>query len=872
VPATGYVTLDNHGHINNIILTNQGSGYINIPKITLNDNLIKAIVTPDISNSILTSLSIVNSGRGYTTNPNIKFKYNDIIQTIAKATINSKYQVNSIEIIQDSTDISYSSINISSPDATMAIATYSLDKVSENHYNLKFSIDNGGSGYLSPPNVDLSYNKSTAIIESCQISEGTIIGINLLNSGSGYLEPPIVTIAPPSDTNKNVIAKGKANINDFKVQSITLINKGNGYLKEPTITISPPNAETAKANAIIMNRQVTRIEISKIGSGYINPPTVTISKPNNGETATAYATISNGSITSIIIQQKGSGYVKPPTITISSPETTNASASCTIKDGNVNIIIIENPGQGYVTQPIITFTSPSINATAVAILDASGYVNAIEVTNPGAGYKLNPEIKISKPENIILTSMIKNSKVVDIRVVYPPIIKSIGFLDNNSTINISPPHTEQATGILEIKDSKLKATISNHGYGYVSKPIVTLVPINNNFRFPYVTLNVLNGNVSSYLIHDEGKGLANSIIAIIDNPENTLCHKSAKLECVLSQNIPYSTIVHDGYGYTEDYKVSLYNNTLGTDISFGCIMEPRNSIIGLDLNNNGQGYIKPPEIKIIDQYGTFNTFPINHKTISKSFDKVYGREQFNFGIENLQIDTETSKTNPSEIFKISNYSLAPRRNDGTQIWHISNNDFQSYPIHIHQTNVQIINRIGKDGMIYEPCPEEYGWRETIQCNPLQYVVLAIRPIGVGIPFGLLDSKHDNTNFGWESEWTSSSLGYKDNGLLHSIVVHADYIIPDIPINFKATKLMSNIISLEWDIPNTYSYLKYNKKAITSIKLNKYNINSANLLEQFIYNAGTTSFKDTNISSNKFYTYELIFINQAGESLPATLNI
>ena len=39
----------------------------------------------------------------------------------------------------------------------------------------------------------------------------------------------------------------------------------------------------------------------------------------------------------------------------------------------------------------------------------------------------------------------------------------------------------------------------------------------------------------------------------------------------------------------------------------------------------------------------------------------------------------------------------------------------------------MINRVGWDGAIRPPDPNELGWKETIRMNPLEDIIVALRP-------------------------------------------------------------------------------------------------------------------------------------------------
>ena len=52
--------------------------------------------------------------------------------------------------------------------------------------------------------------------------------------------------------------------------------------------------------------------------------------------------------------------------------------------------------------------------------------------------------------------------------------------------------------------------------------------------------------------------------------------------------------------------------------------------------------------------------------------------------------------------------------DGTQIWKFTHNGVDTHPIHFHLYDVQLLNRVGWDGIIRKPHPSELGWKDTVR--------------------------------------------------------------------------------------------------------------------------------------------------------------
>ena len=59
----------------------------------------------------------------------------------------------------------------------------------------------------------------------------------------------------------------------------------------------------------------------------------------------------------------------------------------------------------------------------------------------------------------------------------------------------------------------------------------------------------------------------------------------------------------------------------------------------------------------------------------------------------------------------------------------------THPLHFHLYDVQLINRVGWDGIIRKPDPTERGWKDTVRISPLEDTIVAVRPIIPSIPSG-----------------------------------------------------------------------------------------------------------------------------------------
>ncbi len=234
-------------------------------------------------------------------------------------------------------------------------------------------------------------------------------------------------------------------------------------------------------------------------------------------------------------------------------------------------------------------------------------------------------------------------------------------------------------------------------------------------------------------------------------------------------------------------------------------------------------------------------FPFQPKQIQdemgEAFDPQYGRMSGFLGVEvpfaqaglqNMILYPFTFP--PSEVVKgvvfpegtkVTPISSA---DDGTQIWRITHNGVDTHPIHFHLYEVQLLNRVGWDGIIRRPHPSELGWKDTVRVSPLEDTIVALRPIIPNIPWDLpnsirlldpsmpegaflanttqaeidgkpilafdpngepIDIINRFVNFGWEYVWHCHILSHEEMDMMRPQAVG---IKPKDPTNLTATRV------------------------------------------------------------------------------------
>ena len=215
------------------------------------------------------------------------------------------------------------------------------------------------------------------------------------------------------------------------------------------------------------------------------------------------------------------------------------------------------------------------------------------------------------------------------------------------------------------------------------------------------------------------------------------------------------------------------------------------------------------------------TANLQPKSIIEDFQVDYGRMNALLGVE-IPKTTVTNQTSipqgyidpPTEVIKFSD-AITPMGTapDGTQLWKITHNGVDTHAMHFHMFNVQIVNRVGWDGALKPPDPNELGWKDTIRTNPLEDIIVALRPIRLtNVPFKLPNSirpldvtrpvgsltgftnvdpngnpvtvTNDLTNFGWEYVWHCHLLGHEENDMMRGMILA---VPPEAPSNLAASR-------------------------------------------------------------------------------------
>jgi FtsP/CotA-like multicopper oxidase with cupredoxin domain len=665
----------------------------------------------------------------------------------------------------------------------------------------------GGSGYTSVPAVTITGGGGTGATAAATITNAvntltltnTVTGIRVTNGGSGYAAPPTVTISGGGGSG----AAATATVAGGVVTGITLTNAvtrvfvtsgGTGYTAAPTVTLTGGGGTGATATATITN-VVSGITITNVGSDYTSIPSVTISPPGGGGiTATGVAVLAGGKVADITITNPGTGYTSPPTVTISPPGGTGTPATATATvTGAVSGVTITAAGTGYTTAPTVVFTGTGTGAAATAIIGTGGL-----------GYTSAPTVTLSAPGGAGTTATAVAT--IGLGGTGFTAAPTIGFVGGG-------PGTGAAATAALGNGAVSSLTLTNGGTGYTSAPTIAFAGGGGTGAAATATISA--GSVTGVTVTNGGSGYTTAPTVSFSGGGGT----GAAATAAITFSVTGLALTAGGNGYTS---APLVTFTGGGGTGAAATATITGVVDTLTLTNPGTSYTAEPNVTFTGGGGSGATAtaslsrptPLLSKAIHELFELDYGRMNALLGVELPLTNWTTQTTIPYGYIdppvEILGY-------EEPQVWKITHNGVDTHVIHFHLFDVQLINRVGWDGMVTPPDLNELGWKDTVRMNPLEDCIVAFKPVCPNVPFmlpdsvrpldvtmpvgGMIDSHtgfsnvdpygnprtvmNEMTNFGWEYVWHCHILGHEENDMMRPIVYDGP-AVPGAPTDVTAT--------------------------------------------------------------------------------------
>lgn len=273
------------------------------------------------------------------------------------------------------------------------------------------------------------------------------------------------------------------------------------------------------------------------------------------------------------------------------------------------------------------------------------------------------------------------------------------------------------------------------------------------------------------------------------------------------------------------------------------------------------------------------TMPLRPKAIQELFELDYGRMNATLGVE---VPNTTSVNQTTIPLGYIDPATEIMKHNEAQLWKITHNGVDTHAIHFHLFNVQVVNRVGWDGAIRPPDANELGWKETVKMNPLEDIIVAMKPIAPVLPFAIPDSQRlmDVTrpagstmgfwnqdangnpvttvnavvNYGWEYVWHCHLLGHEENDMMRPIVFG---VPPQPPTNLTAVAANASTVNLAW---------KDNSITETGFTLQRADNNLFTLnVSSFNIGANKISYSDLSTLPLHTYYYRILAYNGNGVS-------
>lgn len=589
---------------------------------------------------------------------------------------------------------------------------------------------------------------------------------------------------------------------------------------------------------------IASVTVTNGGADYENAPEVVFT----GGGGTGADAVASGKLDHITVRSGGAGYTSAPTVTLSAPEEVGgvqATATAVISNGRVIRFNITNPGSGYTVAPTVTLTGGGFTTAATAV--SALIITAIRVVSGGTGYTSLPSV------SLVGGGGYGAAAVAVFAVTGTP-------YDMAALMNVWKKNGTKR-GVFEVSQDPIIIPQAAYNSAYEA-----LYPADNT---GYVQL------------HDFNK-------TIFGGPK-------------LSNGELFNLVIKaGGSGYTNP-TITISAPPAGGTAATGSVTATGGVITGVTLDTPGSGYTAPPTITV-NGGGTgavivANELPIEPKAIhdemGAAYDVEFGRMGGLLGLELPKVNSLNQNTTllgyASPPVDILSNAMTPlgTLTDGTQIWKITQNGVDTHPMHFHIANVQVINRVAWDGALLPPDPNELGWKETVRTNPLEHLIVAMRPYAPNLPFdvpnsirpidvtkplgttlmggpgGFIDPLgtrvnvvNHNINFGWEFVWHCHILSHEEMDMMHALIFA---MAPKTPTNLTATWLNGPRRAVL-----TWTNAAANATGFT-IQRSTQNDFTTNLVT--IKTAGVvTTYTDTTVQNNTPYYYRVMATNTVGDTV------
>lgn len=458
VTAQAVAMLESQGAVAAISLQTPGSGYTDIPSVTVLPVGEDAELGPCTFRCV--GISILFGGTGYNLSDLITISGGMGTPAVLRVTAVDGGEVTSATLVQSG---NYSILPSLSGAATTTSGNGQDCSFVLNMGISTVAVAQSGLSYVNSPIVSISGGGGAGAAVRANISGGGVSSVTVTSAGQGFSSQPNFSVTSGSG------ATASAVLVPTSVQSITLTNNGGAsYSDIPTVSVTPVGS--GAAIALVYMRAVA-LQLVNAGTNYLQGDQLLISG-GVGSRSVQIQVLTVGAAGNIIswnITDPGSYTVLP---TLQSNNTVGGSgygASWNVSAG-VDAISLNSGGSNYSAPPLVIINGGG-GAGASAIAHVSGdTVSSIEITSFGAGYTSIPAVLITNGTGATAQAHLVPTTINDISIIdggtgyaEPPQVTIIGGG------GIGAVGEAVLTG-----DTVSQIVVTNVGSGYTSIPEVVI--------------------------------------------------------------------------------------------------------------------------------------------------------------------------------------------------------------------------------------------------------------------------------------------------------------------------------------------------------------------------------------------------------------
>ena len=395
-------------------ISNSGAFYDNV-SVSLDGIGQNAIIIPQISNGIITNITNVAGGSGYT------YAYVFISGGAGFAGTANISGGSIVSITIKNGGIGYASSNLITIIGDGTLAAFNLTGTGNitNGVITSVSVQNGGKNYYYGTTIVCNATQSGAMsaVFTPVITNGSITSVTT-TGGYGYISSDLNNVVISSGTMPSIVssASGTGGIVNYKI-----INNGSGYYSQteivPLILSASIGTGAVLLPTIAADGSITKVSVLYGGSGYTGASIISLSELSfylktlqngyilqenlgkldllqhaNGYGAILTPLVFNGAITDVLVQSAGYSYSNG-TYAIILGDGIGASIIPIVETGITSVNIIAG-GVGYTSNIIINVVDPTGVGAVVRAIVTNGSITGLNIVNKGSGYT-NPTLTMT---------------------------------------------------------------------------------------------------------------------------------------------------------------------------------------------------------------------------------------------------------------------------------------------------------------------------------------------------------------------------------------------------------------------------------------------------------------------------------------------